>query len=185
MKLHKQYYLYIILFHGNEINDADAVVVGYVWDADLFEKAIFSRYDYNYATKTFEYSGQYWEKTNIGTVHDNMIWVTFEAKDYGKTLKPDSIIHAEFVPNTTDFSNVHADFYIRSPYTNITNGVLNVDNTFSGDYAIINNNDKNTDKIINNDNSLYDKMFYISGDKIDGILQEAIQKIEIESRRTR
>lgn len=163
-----------------------AVIPGYLFDADQYDYSIFSRWEYNYATKTYEYSGQSWEKTNIGPVHDNLIWVTFEAKDYGTLYKPDSIITAEFVPiDTETFDNVHAFFYIRSPYTVITDGILNTDNTFSGDYALIKNNNNNTDKIINNDNNLYDKMFYISGDKIDGILQEAIQKIEIESRRNR
>lgn len=139
-------------FSGDEINEADSVITGYLWDADIFDYAIFTTYKYDYATKQFKYSGDTWTTRNIGQIHDNMYWVEFKASDYGTRLIPDSLLHAEFIPNTNEFNHIHVDFYVRSPHTDIVDGVLQVDGTFSGDYALIVNSNNNTDKIINNEN---------------------------------
>lgn len=135
-------------FSGDQVNEADGVITGYLWDADQFDYAIFSTYKYDYATKQFRYSGDTWYSRDIGTIHDNMIWVEFKASDYGTKLVPDSLIHAEFIPKSNNFDHIHCDFYVRSPYTNIVNGVLQVDGTFSGDYGLIYNDNINTDKVI-------------------------------------
>lgn len=71
-----------------------------------------------------------------------------------------------------DYQNQHAYYYIYSQYTQVNNGVLDTKNTFSGDYALIVNSNNNTDKIINNDNSLYDKMFTIESGDIQNIIDD-------------
>lgn len=130
----------------------------------------------------FEYTGQKWSQTTLGSTENGIIDIVFSAQNWGSLYKPDTIITAEYYPKDNEkFEIQHAFYYIYSAYTSADDGVLNPTKTFSGDYALIVNNNNNTDKIIENDNSLYDKMFKISGEKIDSIFQEAVSKIEIES----
>lgn len=111
--------------------------------------------------------------TNIGSITDNIINVTLTTGNFASN----TIYQCNFYPDAdSDFPVLIQPFYVGDRYTKIVNGVLVVDDTFSGDYFNNYNNDTNTDKIVDNNKNDSDKIVDTLTDdsKVDNILGEFI-----------
>lgn len=162
-------------YYNLQTNQADSFTLGQLGLAKNFS---FAELDsYRYQNGDWKHVGTN-TLYNIGTTTNDLISVTI----------PGNIVNSNTLYTLTmyslydsDFPNISQPFYITDRNTIITNGALNTDDTFSGDYYNNYNNDTNTEKVINNNNNFYDKMFKVSGDKIDEIFTNAMESIEIES----
>lgn len=137
-----------------------------------------AEYFYNAELFTYRWQQGSWKLVNIrtldniGPTSDNLIEVTIR----GDWINPNTLYSLQMNPDPdSDFAPYSQPFFVKNRYTSITNGILDLDNTFSGDYYNNYNNDTNTQDVINNTNDdsqvtaiLGD--FFNSGDSGDSML---------------
>lgn len=158
--------------NSNTANDFYLGVLGLAenyYDSELFEYRYYQgKWKLNKITKI----------QDIGEVEQNLISVTIK----GRYLASNTLYSLQMNPDPdSEFAPYSQPFFMKDRHTSITNGALDLENTFSGDYYNNYNNDTNTDKIIDNDQSLYDKMFTVSGEQMQQILDNTIAQINIPS----
>lgn len=139
---------------GNEVpyydlqtNQAESFILG--------QLGLAKNYDYS---ELFEYRYKYgkWvlnnirKIDNIGTIINDLVSVTIKGEWVNSNTLYTLTMYSK--PDT-DFENFSQPFYITNRNTIISNGALDLDNTFSGDYYNNYNNDTNTEQIINNINN--------------------------------
>lgn len=127
-------------FDGNQANDFYLGVLGLAqnyYDSELFEYRYYQgKWKLNKITKI----------QNIGEEDQNLISVTLN----GKYFASNTLYSLQMNPDPdSDFAPYSQPFFIKDRHTSITNGALDLDNTFSGDYYNNYNNDTNTNDIIN------------------------------------
>lgn len=157
---------------GNEVpyldlqtNQAESFILG--------QLGLAKNYDYS---ELFEYRYKYgkWvlnnirKIDNIGTIINDLVSVTIKGEWVNSNTLYTLTMYSK--PDT-DFENFSQPFYITNRNTIISNGALDLDNTFSGDYYNNYNNDTNTNDIINNINDASEVIGqlneFVSGDSED------------------
>lgn len=151
-------------------NQASTYVLGELGLAENF---------YNAELFTYRWQQGSWKLQNIRTLEnigpttDNLIDVTIR----GDWINPNTLYSLQMNPDPdSDFVPYSQPFFVKNRFTSITNGALDLDNTFSGDYYNNYNNDSNTQDIINNTND-NDNVDNIINDQLSGDVNDFAAKV--------
>ena len=129
--------------------NAYSVRLGSLYESKNLDNIVKRKYRYSQANRDFELIKEY-----VSNVNDSNFYLSGDGYLHVyEYYQPDTTEFIIFTAKDSVFDQIVVPIYYTTRNTNIVNGYINLDNTFSGDYYNNYNNDQNTQAIINNTNN--------------------------------